>query len=150
MPITSSRLLRAAQQFKRYYEKQFIPLMERENLTMREVRVLLFLTNHPEHDTARDVAQMRGMPKSQVSGAVDLLVDRGFLWRLPDREDRRVIHLAITEAGAALGREAREIQLACGRQILSPLSPGEAGHFITLLEKVMDGMDSRTREGAEA
>lgn len=113
MPITSSQLLRASQQFKRYYERQFSTLMARETLTMREIRVLLFLANNPDHDTARDVAELRGMPKSQVSAAVDLLVQRGFLWRLPDQEDRRVVHLAITETGVTLGREAREIQTAC-------------------------------------
>lgn len=148
MPITSSQLLRASQQFKRYYERQFLSLMERERLSMREIRVLLFLTNNPDRDTARDVAELRGMPKSQVSGAVDLLVERGFLWRLPDRQDRRVIHLAITESGADLGREAREIQTACWRKILSPLTAAEADRFKFLLEKVLDGMDQRAQEGA--
>lgn len=148
MAITSSSLLRASQQFKRYYERQFIPLLEREGLTMREIRVLLFLTNHPDHDTARDVALLRGLPKSQVSGAVDLLVKRGFLWRLPDRTDRRVVHLAITESGVNLGREAREIQTACGQALLSPLTAAESAKFQALLEKVLDGMDQQSRKGA--
>lgn len=146
MAITSSGLLRASQQFKRYYERQFLPLMERERLTMREIRVLLFLSNNPDYDTARDVAELRGMPKSQVSGAVDLLVERGLLWRLPDQRDRRVVHLTLTESGVALGREAREIQTACGREILAPLTAPEAARFLRLLEKVMDGMDRRTKE----
>ena len=148
MPITSSQLLRASQQFKRYYERQFSTLMARETLTMREIRVLLFLANNPDHDTARDVAELRGMPKSQVSAAVDLLVQRGFLWRLPDQEDRRVVHLAITEPGVTLGREAREIQTACWKDLLTPLTTAEAAKFKFLLEKVLDGMDRRAREGA--
>ena len=69
-----------------------------------EVQVLLFLANHPGNDTARDVVELRGLPKSQVSRAVDLLVSRGFLQRRPDETDRRVIHLAITEAGKPLAR----------------------------------------------
>ena len=121
MTITSSQLLWASRQFKRYYEGHFASLLEREGLTMRELHVLLFLINHPDRDTARDVAELRGLPKSQVSGAVDLLAARGLLERLPDRTDRRVVRLTLTEPGAALGREARELQNACGRAVLSPL-----------------------------
>ena len=147
MAINGSRLLRASRQFKRFYERQFLPLLEREQLTMREIHVLLFLVNHPDFDTARDVAELRGLPKSQVSSAVDLLVERGLLWRLPDQEDRRVVHLAITEAGVTLGREAREIQTACWKELLSPLTTAESARFQALLEKVLDGMDRQVREG---
>ena len=149
MTITSSQLLWASRQFKRYYEGHFASLLEREGLTMRELHVLLFLINHPDRDTARDVAELRGLPKSQVSGAVDLLVARGLLERLPDRTDRRVVRLTLTEPGAALGREARELQNACGRAVLSPLTAAEAEQFQALLEKILTGVESKLREGAD-
>lgn len=148
MTITSSQLLRASRQFKRYYEACFRDLLVREDLTMRDLHVLLFLTNNPDRDTARDVAELRGLPKSQVSGAVDLLAARGLLARLPDRRDRRVVHLALTEAGAALGREAREIQTACGQAMFAPLTAAEADLFQTLLEKILTGQGSIFQEGA--
>jgi MarR family transcriptional regulator for hemolysin len=85
MAITSSQLLRVSRQFKRYYEACFSALLDRESLTMRDLHVLLFLANNPGRDTARDVAELRGLPKSQVSGAVELLAARGLLRRLPDR-----------------------------------------------------------------
>lgn len=60
--ITSSQLLWASRQFKRYYEGHFSALLEREGLTMRELYVLLFLVNNPDRDTARDVVELRGCP----------------------------------------------------------------------------------------
>ena len=70
MPTVTTRLLRFSKQFERFYERQFVPLLERTGLTMREIHVLLFLANNPGYDTARDVAEYRGLAKSQVSQAV--------------------------------------------------------------------------------
>ena len=148
MAITSSQLLWASRQFKRHYEGRFTSLLAREGLTMRDLHVLLFLTNNPDQDTARDVAELRGLPKSQVSGAVDLLAERGLLERRPDRKDRRVVHLALTGKGATLGCEAREIQTDCIREIFAPLTQTEAAQFQALLEKILNNAESRLREGA--
>lgn len=87
-----TRLLQFAQQFQNYYDRQFLPLLERTGLTMRDIRVLLFLINNPDYDTAKDITALRGLSKSQVSQAVDLLVAEGMLRRTPDQADRRVIH----------------------------------------------------------
>ena len=147
MAISTSRLLRISRQFKRYYEGCFTPLLEREGLAMRDLHVLLFLINNPDRDTVRDVVELRGLPKSQVSGAVELLVRRGLLERIPDRADRRVVRLALTASGQALGREARAIQTACGQDALSALSASEAAQLQLLLEKLLDHMEQQMREG---
>lgn len=138
MPTVTTRLLRFSKQFERFYERQFVPLLERTGLTMREIHVLLFLANNPDYDTARDVAEYRGLAKSQVSQAVDLLAARGVLRRAPDASDRRVVHLAVTEAGAPLAREAQAIQAACGRRLLADFSPEDEAQFRRLLETVLE------------
>lgn len=138
MSSETTRLLLFSKQFSRFYERQFTPLLERTGLTMREVHVLLFLANNPGYDTARDVAEYRGLVKSQVSQAVDLLAVQGLLRRTPDGGDRRVVHLAITEAGAPLAREAQAIQASCGRRLLKNLTPEEEAQFRRLLETVLE------------
>ena len=148
MKVNSTRLLWVVQQFRRYYDRQFTDLLARSGLTMREMDVILFLTNNPGHDTARDGTELRGLSKSQVSAAVDLLAERGLLDRLPDRADRRVVHLALTEVGAALARQGRQIQSACLEKLFSGLTPAETDRFRQLLEKVLTGAETQLREGA--
>lgn len=82
-----SRGLRFYQQFHRFYNRCLTPLMERQQLSLREIQVLLFLANNPGCDTARDVEKLRGLAKSQVSAAVEHLTGRGLLRRLPDQRD---------------------------------------------------------------
>ena len=88
---------------KTLYGKCVEEICDSYQITRIELDILLFLANNPGYDTARDVAEYRGLAKSQVSQAVDLLSARGVLRRTPDAADRRVVHLAITEAAVGAG-----------------------------------------------
>ena len=77
------QILRAARQFERAFAQRISPVLERWSLTTGEMQVLLFLANNPGCDTARDMVVVRGLGKSQVSQAVELLVGKGFLARSP-------------------------------------------------------------------
>ena len=138
MPITPTRLLQLFQRLRKYYYHQFDPLLERTSLSMREIHVLLFLANNPPCDTARDIAALRELSKSQVSQAVDLLAAEGLLLRTPDREDRRIVHLSITPRGEPLARECQRLQVQCGRRLLEGLSPEERTQFLGLMETVLE------------
>lgn len=135
--ITIAQLTRLPRKFGKYYDRQFLPLLEKTGLSMRELHVLLFLANHPGQDTAREVSELRCLAKSQVSQAVEVLTGRGLLARRADGEDRRVIHLEITGQGAPLAREAQAIQCACGKRLLAGLTEEEQAVFLDLLERVL-------------
>ena len=147
MAESFTRLLRIFRGFQRYYSQAVGPLQQRTGLALREVQVLLFLANHPAHDTARDVTELRGLAKSQVSAAVDLLAARELLRRQPDKADRRVIHLALTDAGAALAREGQKLQSTCLDALFAGLTQSEAERFQELLEKVLTSAEVRLKEG---
>lgn len=142
--ITIAQLTRLPRKFHKYYERQFLPLLGRTGLSIREVHVLLFLANHPGQDTARDIVELRGLAKSQVSQAVEVLTGRGFLARRDDEDDRRVIHLDITGEGLPLAREAQAVQAACGQRMLAGLSEEEQAVFLELLERVLREMEALT------
>ena len=138
MKTTHTRLLLFFQQYTAYCDRQFQPLLERMDLTMREVHVLLFLANNPDYDTARDITVLRGISKSQVSQAVDLLSAEGFLIRTPDARDRRIVHLSISPEGWPLAKECQRIQDFCTDQLVRDLSEEETATLRTLFERVID------------
>ena len=135
MQISSTRLLQFSQQFKKFYAHQFLPLLKESGLSMREMDVLLFLANN--FDTARDITEFRGLSKSQVSQAVDLLAAEGLLLRTPDTDDRRVVHLSVTPEGMPLARKAQSVQTACGDQLFAGLTPEQEQLLHTTLETVL-------------
>lgn len=134
----STRLLQFYQNFEKFYTHQFSAFLTRSGLSMREVHVLLFLANNPDYDTARDVTVLRGISKSQVSQAVELLAAEGFLARTPDPADRRMVHLSITTEGQPLARECQAIQEHCAAQLLTGLTPEQTAQLEQLLETVLD------------
>ena len=136
--MNTTKLLQLSKQFGRYCDRRFAPLCARYGLTMREVHVLLFLANNPGCDTARDVTELRGMSKSQVSQAVEHLVREGLLLRTPDRSDRRVVHLSITPEGMPLALECRDIQCACGQRLFAGLTEEQIQQLSLLLETVLE------------
>ena len=139
--MEASRILRFSRQFGRFYAACFVPLLERTGWNMAEVHVLLFLANHPGLDTARDIAALRGLAKSQVSQAVERLTDQGVLSRCPDEADRRIVHLTITRQGRPLAEEALAIQSGCGRALTGGLAPEETEHLRSILKKVMENVE---------
>lgn len=56
-----------SQGMRRLYSRMLTPLLERYRLTQLEMDILLFLANNPEHDTARDMVELRHLAKSHVS-----------------------------------------------------------------------------------
>ena len=138
MVLSYTRLLQFYKQFGKFYDRQFADFSARTGLSMREIHVLLFLVNNPAYDTARDISELRGLSKSQVSQAVELLAAEGILLRTPDETDRRVVHLSITPASLPLARECQAIQTACGQRLLAGLSEEEKRQFALLLETVLD------------
>lgn len=100
--------------------------------------MLLFLANNPQYDTARDVTEFRGLSKSQVSQAVELLVAEGLVSRTPDSSDRRVVHLSLTEEAGPLAREAQALQNSCAARLLSGFGPKESDQLLTFLERVLE------------
>lgn len=133
-----TRLLQFFQQFNKFYTHQFASLLKQTGLSMREVHVLLFLANQPQYDTARDITNLRGLAKSQVSQAVDLLSAEGLLARTPDQTDRRVIHLSITPEGQPLAKACQAVQAQCLQQLLMGMTPEQSTQFQFLLDIVLD------------
>lgn len=148
MAVNYTRLLQFFQQFGKFYTHQFSSFLARTGLSMREVHVLLFLANNPSYDTARDVTEFRGLSKSQVSQAVELLAAERILRRTPDAADRRVVHLSITEHGTPLARECQAIQSACEKRLLAGLTPAERAQFCAFLQTILDNGAQLTEEAS--
>lgn len=79
----------------RLYDKMLKKVCAEHDLTVIEADVISFLQNNPEKDTAADIVELRMLSKGAVSKAVESLIQKSFLERIPDTEDRRKIHLRL-------------------------------------------------------
>lgn len=146
MPVNTTRVLQFYQHFGKFYTRRFSALSEESGLSARELQVLLFLANNPGYDTARDITVLRGISKSQVSQAVDLLCAEGLVERTPDTADRRMVHLSITEEGLPVTRQAQAIQDSCTARLLSGFTAEESLQLMSLVERVIENAEALAEE----
>ena len=144
--MTATRLMQFAKQFGKYCDHRFAPIARRYGLSMREINVVLFLANNPGYDTARDITEYRGISKSQVSQAVEVLAERSYLTRRADPDDRRLLHLSLTEEGRALAAQCQALQAQCAQDLLAGMPEDQVRQLQELWEMVMANGERLSRE----
>ncbi len=93
---TEFETLLYGQQFKKLYEKMSNLITEKYGLHKVEIEILLFLKKG-KGDTARDIAENKFFSKAHISHAIDHLMECGYLVGKLDGQDRRCVHLVLTE-----------------------------------------------------
>lgn len=115
-------------------------------LTRQEADILIFLSNNPNLNTAREISRYRGFSKAYVSKAVEPLVEKGYLAVRVDAQDRRRIRLLLGETAEkpvlALHKAQREFAQIVSRDI--PQAEIEA--LINLVERFGENAAKGIRE----
>jgi DNA-binding MarR family transcriptional regulator len=86
--------------------------------------------------TMGELSHILSVPFSTTTRMVDWFVDNGYVQRLHDPEDRRVVRVALTDSGRDLYQAIEGYMAQRFQQMLSPLTVEEQGVLLMLLEKV--------------
>lgn len=89
------------------------------------------------------VAESAGVSPPSATRMLDGLVRRGLVERRRDAEDRRLVHVALTDEGRRLLRAKRERMVAARTEIFDALSPSEqrtAARLLTSLAAAIDDL----------
>lgn len=86
------------------------------DFSLPQIATLLFLDEERIEPTVKQIAELLGRSLPTTSRMLEQLVERGFIRRREDTQDRRSKRVAITESGrtfiATLERQRAEAQLA--------------------------------------
>jgi DNA-binding MarR family transcriptional regulator len=80
------------------------------------------------------------VPLSTATRTADWLVDNGFITRLQDPEDRRIVRIKLTETGKETYKEIDGYIRLRIKQVLSSLTAEEQAILMTLVRKVVTGL----------
>ena len=127
-----------AQSVKQLCTKSMEPMMAEFDLTTMEIGILLFLAESPACDTCRDIADNLLLAKSNVSTAVDRLVQKGLVAREPDQLDRRKVHLSLLPAALTLVQKGYATQAALLQELLCGFTPEEVQQMRHLEQKLLE------------
>lgn len=119
----------------------FEPVCRKYGLTLTEIQVLLFLYEHEQNNTAKDIVGSLKIAKSYVSSAVHILEEGGYVEGSHEGNDRRSVHLRLCEKSNEIVKESLEIQT----QFTEALKQGFSENELEILRKNM----TRLLENAE-
>ena len=97
---------------------------------------LLKMVSLTEGYSVSNVAQFLGVSTAAASRAVDRLVRRGLISRTAAEEDRRAVHLSLTEKGLELLRRYDAAARPALEQAFADLSPEQMRHVGDLLDRL--------------
>jgi len=90
--------------------------------------------------TMSEFSNALSVPLSTATRIADWLVDNGYIHRLPDSDDRRVVRVALTASGKELFEVIDRYIRQRMKQILSSLTDEERMILLALVSKVVTGL----------
>ena len=118
------------------YEQMTAPVCQKYDLTRMEFTVLMFLANNPNYDTAAQIVRYRRLTKSHVSLAVRALLGRGLMLGQDGVDDRRTIHLSLTDDAQEIVEAGREMQKEFYRTVFSGFSQEELEQISSIMTRI--------------
>lgn len=143
--ITGMLLLH--RRIQKLYDRSMDDIRKNFSLSRIEIIIISFLHNNPGLDTAGDIVDYRMLSKGNVSQSVEALIQKGYLKRSADKEDRRRIHLSLTEQTSEIIRQIDDIKNLFYQNLTAGLTPEETQQYEMITEKltqnVLNGLESR-------
>ena len=95
--------------------------------------------------TMGEFSNALSVPLSTATRIADWLVENGYIQRLPDTDDRRVVKVSLTDTGKELFKAIDRYIRQRIQQILSSLTAEERTILLTLVSKVVSGLKEAAR-----
>ncbi len=137
MPHTNA-LLSNIRRIIKLYDNMLKPVCERYSLAPIEATIISFLFNNPGRDTAAEIVEFRMLSKSNVSQAVESLIQKSLIQRRQDAEDRRRIHLTLTPESKPITSEIESVREVFRKQIFRGFTEEEQKQFARFNERIAE------------
>ena len=128
------------------YEMTLLPLAMETDMPHTAISILLFLANNPDFATARDICEMRGLKRPNVSAHVERLVQEGYIERRAVPGDRRKDALVCTEKATKIVELGRERQIQFAQAVLDGISEEDRDVMERCFMQVNNNIDRIIKE----
>lgn len=136
-------IVQRVQKLQRYIRRRMDETLADVGLSWSEWEVLgqLRLSGEPYTSSPGKLAEHEQLSSGAMTARLDRLEERGFIRRLPDRDDRRGVLVELTESGLDAYFAAVGVQAAKEASIAEPLTEREREQLNGLLRKVIVGFE---------
>lgn len=110
---------------------------DREDLTHQQLNYLIVI-NKLKNPSITELANELKLTKPSVTALIDKLSEKGYVYRVRSDEDKRSLHLHMTEKGMKLNEWHEKAHEHFAQNVHQKLNPTEAEIFMLLMKKLLD------------
>lgn len=130
-------LLKNTQVFKKLIDTSFLKISKETNLTVNEIRVLLFLYQNEKLDIASDIVEKLMISKSHISFSVESLKNKGYIEKVLDTQNKKKLHLKLTNKAEKIVNLLDNEQNKLKDTLLQNIDEQEKKQFKDTFEKIL-------------
>ena len=123
-------------QFQTLYNRKIETLREEYHLRKIDIDILYFLYKSGERNTSKDICSLNLFNKGHISQSVDRMVKQDLIHTVQDEEDRRCVHLVLTEQAIEIIAQATELRNQMYNMILEGVTEEERKVLFQVSQKV--------------
>ena len=120
----------------------FDPVCEKYHITLTEMMILLYLKNHHNITTAKDIVHKLKIAKSHISTSIHNLEIRGFIKGAYDEHNRRIIHLRLCECANVVIEEGERCRDIYTSIILQDFTEDEISLLKSYIQRIISNANS--------
>ncbi len=123
-------------QFQTLYNRRIEALRKKNNLRKVDIDILYFLFKSGEHNTSKDICDLNLFNKGHISQSVGRMVKQQLIYIVQDQEDRRCMHIMLTDKSLEIIEEITELRKQMYNIILKGVTEEERNILLTVSRKV--------------
>ena len=147
--MAAKRILLLMQRISGAYLSRCNEILEKYHLISPSFHILMFLGNHPDLQTAKDISDLLKLKANVISVHVNRLVDSGYLLREPMPGDRRKIRLLLTEKALPVVQEGMKMEQKFCSDLKLGLSDETMENLCNILSVIGENADKILEKGTE-
>lgn len=136
-------LIKTLEQFRKAYAKLCYPHLANYGFSPCEVEILIFLSNNPNIQTAKELTIFLGVSKGLIARSVDNLMKKDLLHVDIDTNDRRIQHLSLSAASSDIIAYLKEKQNEFSQLTTRDIDPDDLlriGRVFTQMNMNIEGI----------
>lgn len=123
----------------RYFHSSKTFDFEEMNITLPQLMVLEII-RRKECPKMTDIAGELDVTLSNVTGMIDRLIESGYVERVDDPQDRRIVRIHLTVKGKNITQKAFEQRKRCLEQVFEKLSLEDQKILLRITEKLAEAI----------
>ena len=134
-------------QFKQLMEDRIAQIRERYGLRKVDVEILYYLSGCGERNTSKDIKNDTKITKGHISQSVDRLQKMELLTFIPDENDRRCVHLCLTQKAEQVSRDITGVWNEMSRIVFEGVTEEEVKVLASVAAKIARNIDRAMNGG---